>query len=111
MKSLAILALLAVAGLCEVGGDALMRSFLHSTGAARFGWFAASVAVLAAYGLLVNLGPWDFGRVIGVYVVLVFLIAQAVNFFAYGIRPSLAVLVGGGMIMVGGLVLAATGRG
>ncbi len=100
-----------MAGLLEVSGDALMRSFLHANGAAKFAWLAAGVVVLAAYGVLVNLGPWDFGRVIGVYVVLVFLIAQAVNFFAYGIRPSLAVLIGGGLIIAGGLVLAVTSKG
>ena len=94
----------------EVGGDALMRNGLQSSGAARLGWMLMGVLALGAYGVLVNLGPWDFGRVIGVYVVLVFLAAQVINFFSYGIKPSLAMGVGGGLIMAGGLVLALFGK-
>ncbi len=110
MKLIPIVALLTLAALLEVGGDALMRNGLQSSGVTRLGWMLVGVLVLGLYGVLVNLGPWDFGRVIGVYVTLVFLAAQGINFFTYGIRPSLAVWVGGGLVIAGGLVLALFGK-
>ena len=107
MKPLAILLLLALAAALEVGGDALMRTGLHESGASRIAWLVAGTVVLAAYGVFVNLGPWDFGRVLGVYVVLFFVVAQMVNWLGFGIRPGLPIVVGGGLICAGGLVLTA----
>ncbi|MCF3948635.1 hypothetical protein AiwAL_14885 [Acidiphilium sp. AL] len=106
MKPLAILLLLVLAAALEVGGDALMRAGLHDSGASRVTWLIAGTAVLAAYGIFVNLGPWDFGRVLGVYVVLFFIMAQIVNFLGFGLRPGAPILVGGSLICAGGLILA-----
>ncbi|UNC15753.1 hypothetical protein FE249_16735 [Acidiphilium multivorum] len=105
MNTAAILALLAAAATLEVGADALMRAALHHHGLARAPFLAAGILVLAAYGLVVNLGPWDFGRVLGVYVVLFFLVAQLVNWLGFGLRPSPAILLGGALICAGGLVM------
>ncbi|MFT2093850.1 hypothetical protein ACMS1Z_04055 [Acidiphilium multivorum] len=105
MNQAAILALLAAAATLEVGGDALMRAALHHHGLARAPFLAAGILVLAAYGLVVNLGPWDFGRVLGVYVVLFFLAAQLVNWLGFGLRPSPPILLGGALICAGGLVM------
>lgn len=105
MKPGLILFLLAFAALLEVGGDALMRAGLHHDGTSRLSFLLAGTLVLASYGILVNLGPWDFGRVLGVYVVLFFLVAQAVNWLGFGIRPGLPILLGGALICAGGLVL------
>jgi len=54
-----------VAALLEVGGDAVIRRGLRSHKPAVI---ALGCATLAAYGLLVNSIPWDFSKVIGVYV-------------------------------------------
>ncbi len=105
MNQAGILALLAAAATLEVGGDALMRAALHQHGLARAPFLAAGILVLAAYGLVVNLGPWDFGRVLGVYVVLFFLAAQLVNWLGFGLRPSPPILLGGVLICAGGLVM------
>lgn len=105
MKPGLILLLLAFAALLEVGGDALMRAGLHHAGTSRLPFLLAGAIVLASYGILVNLGPWDFGRVLGVYVVLFFLVAQAVNWLGFGIRPGLPILLGGALICTGGLVM------
>ncbi|MCW8306203.1 hypothetical protein AruPA_04070 [Acidiphilium sp. PA] len=105
MKGLGILLLLGLAAALEVGGDALMRNGLHASGAGRISWLIGGAVVLAAYGIFVNLGPWDFGRVLGVYVVLFFIVAQLVNWFGYGVRPDGPVLVAGALICAGGLVL------
>ncbi|MDD2876255.1 MAG: hypothetical protein PHT60_03395 [Acidiphilium sp.] len=106
MKFFAILLLLAVAAALEVGGDALMRNGLHASGIHRLHWLIAGTIVLAAYGIFVNLGPWDFGRVLGIYVVLFFIVAQLVNWLGYGIRPDAPILTGGALICAGGIVLA-----
>lgn len=60
--------------------------------------------------MTVNLGPWDFGRVLGVYVVLFFIVAQIVNRVAFGIVPGEGVWIGGALIVAGGLVLAFSGQ-
>ncbi len=60
---------------------------------------------LLAYGTIVNAPPWDFGRLLGVYVTLFFLVAQIVNFTVFGVRPALPIYVGGSLIIAGGLVI------
>jgi small multidrug resistance family-3 protein len=101
----AILCLLTLAALLEAGGDAAARAGLMSGGSHRALWFAAAAAVLFAYGLTVNLPPWNFGRLLGVYVVLFFLAAQAINAVAFKTYPSPAILAGGACIVAGGLIM------
>jgi len=101
----AILCLLCLAALLETGGDALARAGLMSGGAQRWLWFAAAAVVLFAYGVAVNLPPWNFGRLLGVYVVLFFVAAQAINAVIFKIGPSPAILAGGACIVVGGLIV------
>ena len=60
---------------------------------------------LMAYGLVVNAPRWEFGRLLGVYVVLFFLLAQVVARVRFGQTPSLAVVVGGGLIVAGGVII------
>ena len=86
--SAALLVLLVLAAFLEVGGDALMRAGLHASGAIRAAWLTAGAVVLAAYGILINIGPWDFGRVLGVYVARFFIVAQIFNWVGFGLAPS-----------------------
>ena len=103
---LALLALLAAA-LLEVGGDALVRGGLNAGSAwPRFGLIGTGGLVLLAYGMAVNAPAWDFGRLLGVYVAIFFVVAQLVNFAAFGSRPGSGVLVGGALIVAGGLIVA-----
>ncbi len=54
--------LLFAAALLEAGGDALIRSGLHSsTIIARTSFFLVGAIVLFSYGYVVNAPPWDFG--------------------------------------------------
>ena len=53
-----------------------------------------------------NSAPWDFTRLLGLYVVFFFVIAQAIAWIGFGQRPSLAVLCGGVLIVSGGVVIA-----
>jgi len=100
------LALLVIAAALEVSGDSFFQSGLYrSSGTARALWFLAGIAVLAAYGLLVNLPRWDFGRLLGAYVALFFVVAQAVAWLRFDQRPTAPILLGGSLIVAGGLVI------
>ena len=100
---LALLLLLGAAAL-EAGGDAIVRRGLHAGGlAGRIGLILAGGAVLTAYGVAVNLPSWDFGRLLGVYVALFFLVAQFINLTVFGVAPSAPILAGGALIIAGGV--------
>ena len=104
--NIGILALLTLAATLESGGDALVRSGLHAPAlTTRIGFMAAGAVVLFVYGVSVNLPPWDFGRLLGVYVALFFVVAQMINLLAFGIKPGLPIYVGGLLIVSGGLVI------
>jgi small multidrug resistance family-3 protein len=67
--------------------------------------FITGAAVLAAYGLLVNVPRWDFGKLLGVYVVLFFLMAQLLAKLRFGQSPTPPIYAGGALIVAGGLVM------
>jgi hypothetical protein len=76
---LATLFLLSIAALLEVLGDSFLQSALHrSSGVSRLLFFTLGGALLTFYGIVVNLPDWNFGRLLGVYVVFFFLAAQIV---------------------------------
>ncbi len=98
--------ILLLAAILEAAGDALVRSGLHGESLlARIAFFLAGAAVLFSYGVVVNLPPWDFGKLLGVYVTLFFLVAQIINYAVFGVRPDLSIIVGGAFIMTGGLIM------
>ncbi len=106
MGNVAALGLLAVAAVLEAGGDALVRAGLHAPAPGpRIAWFAAGATALTAYAVAVNAPAWDFGRSLGVYVALFFVVAQAINATAFGVAPTPPVLVGGALIAAGGLTI------
>jgi drug/metabolite transporter superfamily protein YnfA len=96
---------LTIAAALEAGGDAIVRKGLQAPNGPRIGLFALGAAVLFAYGLTVNSPPWDFGKLLGVYVTLFFVIAQIVNMIFFGARPDLPIYIGGALILAGGLVI------
>ena len=98
---------LLVAALLEAGGDALVRTALHSTTTAtRSAFFALGALVLFSYGYVVNKPGWDFGRLIGIYVVFFFLVAQAIAWLVFNERPTTPIAVGGALIVGGGVVMS-----
>jgi small multidrug resistance family-3 protein len=104
-RTLALLILLAAA-ILEVGGDAIIRAGMHgSQRTSRLALFLLGGGILFGYGWLVNAPPWDFGKLLGAYVGFVFFVAQTINFFAFGQKPSLADILGGMLIVSGGLVI------
>jgi drug/metabolite transporter superfamily protein YnfA len=105
-RTTSILILILAASL-EAGGDALVRMGLHSASQShRALFFLAGAIILFAYGFTVNAPPWDFGKLLGLYVVFFFLIAQILNWLLFKQTPSMALLIGGSLITAGGLVIA-----
>jgi hypothetical protein len=100
-------ALLAVAAGLEAFGDSLFQSGIYrSTGISRGMFFVSGAAVLALYGFTVNLPHWDFGRLLGIYVVLFFLMAQVLAKVRFNQAPSMPIYVGGALIGAGGIIIA-----
>jgi small multidrug resistance family-3 protein len=100
------LLILFTAALLEAGGDALVRNGLHSQAPKRLLFFLAGALVLFSYGYVVNAPSWDFGRLLGVYVVFFFVVAQLISWIVFHQAPSRAVLIGGGFIVVGGAIIS-----
>ena len=65
------LLVLALAAYLEVQGDACFQAGLyHSSGAKQIGWFVSGAIVLVCYSLFLNSSKIDFGKLLGIYVVL-----------------------------------------
>jgi hypothetical protein len=105
MNLLTAYVLLLSAAALEAGGDALVRVGLHSPPLNRAAFFAAGAVVLFAYGVTVNSPPWDFGKLLGVYVTLFFVVAQVINIVFFRVWPDLPIYVGGAFIVAGGLLI------
>ena|SRR5579862_5303659 len=93
---------LVVAACLEVGGDALFRFGLRG---GRWIGLAAGAILLVAYGLCVNVPLWDFGRLMGVYIAVFFVVAQVVAVTIFHEKVKIPVLVGGLLIVSGGLLM------
>ena len=101
------IAVLAFAAFLEAFGDSLFQTgFYRSSGLARVLAIVAGAVVLASYGSVVNLPRWNFGKLLGVYVVLFFVVAQILNRVRFGQMPTVPIYLGGSLIVVGGLVIA-----
>lgn len=94
--------LLVLAAVLEVGGDALVRWGLKG---GRWYGLTLGAAVLFGYGLSVNLPKWDFGRLMGVYIAVFFIVAQTVAVAVFHESLQLPTLVGGTLIIGGGLTM------
>lgn len=100
------LLLLLLAALLEAGGDALVRHGLKGPAANRWVWLLAGGVVLFAYGCAVNAPAWEFGRLLGIYVVFFFVAAQAIGWVVFHQKPEAGVWAGGALIVLGGIVLS-----
>jgi drug/metabolite transporter superfamily protein YnfA len=91
-------ALLIGAALLEVAGDAMVRRGLE-----RRSWLMLTGAIsLIAYGVLVNQGHLEFGRLMGCYIAVFFLVSQLVAIMIFHQIPAPRTLIGGALIVVGG---------
>jgi hypothetical protein len=106
LKGIHPMALLVIATLLEVSGDAVVRMAIYNhVGFARLALFFAGAALLFGYGSFLNLAPLDFGRVVGLYIATLFVMWQVINFIAFRAAPSLNIWIGGALIITGGAVV------
>ncbi|HTP53126.1 MAG TPA: hypothetical protein VMK42_20730 [Anaeromyxobacteraceae bacterium] len=90
------------AAVLEVAGDAFIRKGIRGGGAALVG---LGLAVLGAYGLVVNLVALDFSRVLGAYVGVFAVVSVLVGRFAFGDAVPASTWIGLGVILGGSAII------
>jgi len=107
VRFLTVWAFLIAATTLEAGGDALVRNGLFNrAGMARLGVLLTGAALLFGYGVMLNLAPQPFERVVGIYIATLFVVWQIISFIAFGSTPSPPILIGGALIIIGGLIVS-----
>lgn len=105
-KYLIVWAFLIAATSLEATGDAMVRiGLFERIGTTRVGIMAFGAALLFGYGLMLNLAPLPFERVVGIYIATLFLVWQVVSFFTFRTVPSFPIMAGGMLIVIGGLMV------
>jgi hypothetical protein len=69
------------------------------------GLFASGAVLLFGYGLFLNLAPVDFERVVGLYIATLFVGWQLVNYLFFRHVPTVPIMTGGALIVVGGCIV------
>ncbi|MES2253880.1 MAG: hypothetical protein V4559_02420 [Pseudomonadota bacterium] len=106
LKYLIVWAFLIGATTLEATGDALVRiGLFEKAGAARIFVMAGGAVLLFGYGVLLNLAPLPFERVVGLYIATLFVVWQVISFVTFKTVPSLPILIGGALIVAGGLLV------
>jgi hypothetical protein len=103
------LGFLVAATVVEVSGDAIIRIALYNhagVNAARIGLFVLGAALVFGYATFLNLAPLDFREVVGLYIAVLFVIWQIVNFAFFRTLPTVPVLIGGALIVAGGAIVS-----
>lgn len=92
-----------LAAVLEMGGDAAIRQgLLRST----WTWIVLGGTILVAYGVVVNLDrSLDFGRLMGLYIAVLFVVSQVISVVVFDERPSASLTLGGALIVAGGFVI------
>jgi len=103
-----LVVVLIAAAVLEVGGDAAIRYGLVRS---AWQWIALGASALVAYGLVVNTSrSIDFGRLLGVYIAVFFVVSQVFSVTWFGERPTAGILIGGALIVAGGAVIQLAAR-
>jgi small multidrug resistance family-3 protein len=100
---------LIVATAVEVSGDAVVRIALYNHAGVtpiRIGLFLLGALLVFGYATFLNLAPLEFGEVVGLYIATLFIVWQIVNFAFFRTLPTLPILIGGGLIVVGGAIVS-----
>jgi len=101
------LAFLIGATTLEASGDAIVRKGLFDhAGTVRALALLGGGVLLLGYGIMLNLAPLPFERVVGLYIATLFVVWQVISFISFRSVPSVPVLVGGGLIVIGGLIVS-----
>jgi small multidrug resistance family-3 protein len=93
--------LLVLSAILETGGIALIRMGLPR----NVGLLLAGAGGLVAYGIVVNQGSLDYGRLMGVYIALFFVVSQVIALILFHQIPTSRTVIGGALIAGGGAVI------
>ena len=97
---------LIVATTLEVSGDELIRKNIYEySGVARIAFGLIGMLLLFGYGFFLNLAPVEFGKVVGLYIATLFIVWQIITYFTFKTFPSLPIVVGGSLVVLGGLII------
>jgi small multidrug resistance family-3 protein len=91
-------AIMTVAAVFEVGGDALIRAGLRGRGGALI---AVGMATLAAYGVVVNLVPVDFSKLLATYVGIFAVVSVLFGQLLFREAVPISTWIGLAVILVG----------
>ncbi len=106
LQGIPVVVLLLAATILEVSGDAIVRTAIYNhVGLARLGLFLAGGALLFGYGTFLNLAPLEFGQVVGLYLATLFVVWQVINFVAFRAVPTLPIVLGGMLVIIGGAII------
>jgi small multidrug resistance family-3 protein len=90
----------------ESFGDAVVRiGLFNRSGVAQATTLLGGGILLFGYGALLNFAPVPFERVVGLYIATLFCVWQVVAFATFRTVPTMPVMLGGLLIVVGGLVV------
>ncbi len=101
-RRLVALAVMLLAAVFEVGGDALIRAGLRGRG-----WLSCAIGagILAAYGLVINLIPMDFSKLFGSYVAFFAIVSITAGRIAFREPLHASTWVGLGVILIGSAIV------
>jgi drug/metabolite transporter superfamily protein YnfA len=102
------LSLLVIGSLLEVLADALIRRGVRQ---GLWLWIVVGGLMLTVYGLCINLSDMNFGRMMGLYVVVFFFSSQIVAQVAFGEDLNPRRLLAALCIACGGLLLMSSNAG
>jgi len=100
-------AILLMAAVLEVAGDAVIRKGLRGGGLVVI---AIGFVMLGTYGVVVNLLGWDFSRLLGVYVAVFATVAVLAGRLVFGEVIPPATWIGLAVVVLGGLIIQFGGR-
>jgi len=90
------------AAVLEVGGDAIIRKGLVGS---RPLVILAGFILLGSYGIVVNLLPFDFSRVLGIYIGVFAVVSVATGRFVFQETIATSTWLGVGVVLVGSLIV------
>jgi small multidrug resistance family-3 protein len=95
-------AVMLVAAICEVGGDAMIRSGLRGSG-----WLllAAGVVTLGGYGVIVNVLAIDFSKLLATYVAFFAVVSVVFGRVMFRDAVPASTWIGLSIILVGSAIV------
>jgi len=109
LGTLQAIAFLVAATVLEVSGDAVIRIALRDhagLSGIRVALFVLGAALVFGYGTFLNLAPLEFGQVVGLYIAVLFIVWQVINFAFFGTLPTIPTVAGGVLIVAGGAIVS-----